>query len=75
MTFAKAARNFIILISIAIGLLLADLYFWAQGQQTWSEAIWGVNQQTLGLAVGVGIVLGHCFTVPRSGGSDVNQSS
>ena len=67
MTFSHAARNFVILITVAIILLLVDLFKWQSGAMTWSESIWEVNQKTLGLALGVGIVLGHCFTVPRTG--------
>jgi hypothetical protein len=65
MTFSQAAKNFVILITVAIVLLLVDLFKWQSGQQTWSEAIWEVNQVTLAVAFGVGMVCGHCFTVPR----------
>jgi hypothetical protein len=67
MTFSHAAKNFAILITVAIILLIVDLFKWQSGSMTWSESIWEVNQKTLGLALGVGIVLGHCFTVPRTG--------
>jgi hypothetical protein len=67
MTFSRAAKNFVILITVAVILLLVDLFKWQSGSMTWSESIWEVNQKTLGLALGVGIVLGHCFTVPRTG--------
>jgi hypothetical protein len=66
MTFSRAAKNFVILITVAIILLIVDLFKWQSGSMTWSESIWEVNQKTLGLALGVGIVVGHCFTVPRN---------
>jgi hypothetical protein len=65
MTFSTAAKNFVFLITVAIVLLIADLIKWQSGNVTWSEAIWEVNQHSLSFALGVGIVLGHCFTVPR----------
>ena len=65
MTFSTAAKNFVFLITVAIVLLLVDLVKWQSGSVTWSEAIWEVNQHSLGFALGVGVVLGHCFTVPR----------
>ena len=65
MTFSTAAKNFVFLITVAIVLLLVDLVKWQSGGTTWSEAIWEVNQHSLGFALGVGVVLGHCFTVPK----------
>ena len=65
MTFSTAAKNFVFLITVAIALLLVDLVKWQSGGVTWSEAIWEVNQHSLGFALGVGVVLGHCFTVPK----------
>jgi hypothetical protein len=65
MTFSTAAKNFVFLITVAIVLLLVDLIKWQSGNVTWSEAIWEVNQHSLSFALGVGIVLGHCFTVPK----------
>jgi hypothetical protein len=65
MTFNAAAKNFVFLITVAILLLLVDLVKWQMGEMTWSEAIWEVNQHSLGFALGVGVVLGHCFTVPK----------
>lgn len=65
MTFSKAARNFTILVAIAMILLVADLAMWLSGGITWSESIWEVNQHTLAVAFGVGMVCGHLFTVPR----------
>jgi hypothetical protein len=65
MTFSAAAKNFVVLITVVIVLLLVDLIKWQSGGVTWSEAIWEVNQHSLSFALGVGIVLGHCFTVPR----------
>jgi hypothetical protein len=65
MTFSTAAKNFVVLITVAILLLIVDLIKWQNGGVTWSEAIWEVNQHSLSFALGVGIVLGHCFTVPK----------
>jgi hypothetical protein len=65
MTFSAAAKNFVFLITVAIVLLLVDLFKWQSGGVTWSEAIWEVNQHSLGFALGIGVVLGHCFTVPK----------
>jgi hypothetical protein len=65
MTFSVAAKNFVVLITVAIVLLIVDLIKWQSGGVTWSEAIWEVNQHSLSFALGVGIVLGHCFTVPK----------
>jgi hypothetical protein len=65
MTFSTAAKNFVFLITVAILLLIVDLIKWQSGGVTWSEAIWEVNQHSLSFALGVGIVLGHCFTVPK----------
>lgn len=65
MTFNRAAQNFVVLITVAFVLLIVDLIKWQSGQQTWSEAIWEVNQKTLAVAFGTGMVCGHCFTVPR----------
>ena len=65
MTFSTAAKNFIALMAVASLILFVDLIKWQSGGVTWSEAIWEVNQHSLGFALGVGVVLGHCFTVPR----------
>jgi hypothetical protein len=65
MTFTLAARNFVILMAVAIFLLIVDLIKWQSGQMTWSESIWEVNQHTLAVAFGVGMICGHCFTVPK----------
>lgn len=65
MTFSRAAQNFVVLMTVAFVLLIVDLFKWQSGQQTWSEAIWEVNQKTLAVAFGTGMVCGHCFTVPR----------
>lgn len=64
MSFDQGAINFVILITAAFVLLFLDLAFWLKGKKTFSEAIWGVNQWTLALAFGVGMICGHCFTVP-----------
>jgi vancomycin permeability regulator SanA len=64
MTFSRAAWNFVILMTVAFVLLIVDLVKWQSGQQTWSEAIWEVNQHSLAVAFGTGMVCGHCFTVP-----------
>jgi glycerol-3-phosphate acyltransferase PlsY len=65
MSFSTAAKNFIVLMVIAFVLLIVDLVKWQTGGMTWSESIWEVNQHSLGFALGIGVVLGHCFTVPR----------
>ena len=65
MSFSTAAKNFIVLMAIAFTLLIVDLVKWQTGGMTWSESIWEVNQHSLGFALGIGVVLGHCFTVPR----------
>jgi glycerol-3-phosphate acyltransferase PlsY len=65
MTFNNAAKNFIALMAVASLILLVDLIKWQMGEMTWSEAIWEVNQHSLGFALGIGVVLGHCFTVPK----------
>ena len=64
MTFSRAAVNFVILMTVAFVLLIVDLVKWQSGQQTWSETIWVVNQHSLAVAFGTGMVCGHCFTVP-----------
>ena len=64
MTFSTAAKNFIALMTVASLILLVDLIKLQMGEMTWSEAIWEVNPHSLGFALGVGVVLGHCFTVP-----------
>jgi hypothetical protein len=64
MSFDSAAANFVILMTAAFVLLFIDLSFWLRKKPTFSETIWGVNQWTLALAFGVGMVCGHCFTVP-----------
>jgi hypothetical protein len=68
MTFSTAARNFVFLMVVAFVLLIIDLYKWQTGNQTWSESIWAVNQKTLAVSFGVGVVCGHCFTVPKGTG-------
>ena len=65
MTFNHAAKNFIALMAVASLILFVDLVKWQMGEMTWSEAIWEVNQHSLGFALGIGVVLGHCFTVPK----------
>jgi glycerol-3-phosphate acyltransferase PlsY len=65
MTFNRAAKNFVVLITAAFALLIVDLVKWQSGSMTWSESIWEVNQHSLGFALGIGVVLGHCFTVQR----------
>jgi len=68
--FNLKARNFIILMVVALMLLICDLFLLLGGQPTFSESIWEVNQHTLALAFGVGMVCGHLFTVPKD---DVRQ--
>jgi hypothetical protein len=63
--FYRKSVNFILLMTISIVLLFIDLFFWSQGLPTFSETIWGVNQFTIALSFGVGIVCGHLFTVPK----------
>lgn len=63
--FARKSLNFIILITAAITLLFIDLYLFLGGKTTFSESIWEVNQVTLALSFGIGLVCGHCFTVPK----------
>lgn len=64
MNFKSAAQKFILLIVPAIVLLVVDLVFFMNGQMTWSESIWGVNEKTIAVAFGIGMICGHCFTVP-----------
>lgn len=64
MSFDDSATNFVILMVAAISLLVADFAFWLKGRKTFSETIWGVNQITLALAFAIGVICGHCFTVP-----------
>lgn len=63
--FDAKARNFVILIVAAFVLLFLDLFLWLNKMETFSETIWGVNQVTVSLAFGVGVVCGHLFTVPK----------
>lgn len=63
--FYRKAINFTILIVAAIALLLYDAYLILNGYPTFSETIWDINQRSLALAFGVGMICGHCFTVPK----------
>ncbi len=63
--FDAKARNFVILMAAAFVLLFLDLFLWLNKMETFSETIWGVNQVTISLAFGVGVVCGHLFTVPK----------
>lgn len=63
--FYKKAINFVILITAAFVLLFIDIYLILSGKPTFSETIWSINEKTLALAFGVGMVCGHCFTVPK----------
>ena len=63
--FDAKARNFVILMGAAFVLLFLDLFLWLNKMETFSETIWGVNQVTVSLAFGVGVVCGHLFTVPK----------
>lgn len=63
--FYKKAINFVILITAAFVLLFIDIYLILSGKPTFSETIWSINEKTLALAFGVGMVCGHLFTVPR----------
>lgn len=64
--FNNKARNFIGLMVVAVLLLLIDLRLLLIGSPTFSESIWEVNQHTLALSFGVGVVCGHLFTVPKN---------
>lgn len=66
MKWGNSARNFIILMVFAFALLFIDLYFYTAGSTTFSETLWGVNQWTLALAFGSGVVVGHVFSVPSA---------
>lgn len=63
--FDKKAVNFIILIGTAILLLLFDLTLWWNNNPTFSETVWDLNQHTIAIAFGTGLVCGHLFTVPK----------
>ena len=63
--FYKKAINFVILITAAFVLLFIDIYLILSGKPTFSETIWSINQKTLALAFGVGMVCGHLFSVPK----------
>lgn len=63
--FYKKAINFVILLTAAFVLLFIDIYLILSGEPTFSETIWSINQKTLALAFGVGVVCGHLFSVPK----------
>lgn len=65
MNWGNTARNFAILSAVTLGLLGVDVYFFANGQETFSETIWFINEKSLGLALFFGVLAGHFFTVPR----------
>ena len=54
-----------ILLTAAFVLLFIDIYLILSGEPTFSETIWSINQKTLALAFGVGVVCGHLFSVPK----------
>jgi hypothetical protein len=63
--FYRKAINFVILMTAAFVLLFIDIGLIVSGRPTFSETIWSLNERTLALAFGVGMVCGHCFTVPK----------
>lgn len=65
MNWGNTARNFIILMVGTFGLLGLDLYFYVNGQETFSETIWILNEKTLAVALFFGILAGHLVTVPK----------
>ena len=74
MKWGNTARNFALLMVAVLGLLGIDVYFIANGQETFSETIWALNQKSLGVALFFGVLLGHLFTVPKkeNNGSKTN---
>lgn len=65
MKFHRAGLNLIVILAICLIGLFGDLYLFALGEPTISEAIWTVNQHSLAVAVGLGVIIGHLFTVPK----------
>lgn len=65
MKWGNSARNFIIALSFASTFLGIDLYFYLSGSETFSQTFWHINQFSLFLALGAGVIIGHIFTVPK----------
>ena len=65
MKWGNAARNFAIAMTVILGILGIDVYFIANGQETFSETIWFINERSLAFAVFFGVLVGHFFTVPK----------
>lgn len=65
MKWGNSARNFIIMLGFASTFLGIDLYFYLSGSETFSETLWDINQLSLFLSLGAGIIIGHLFTVPN----------
>lgn len=63
--WGNSARNFAILMTCVLGLLGIDVFFIANGQETFSETIWSINEKSLGIALFMGILVGHFFTIPK----------
>lgn len=65
MKWGNSARNFAILMTCVLGLLGVDIYFIANGQETFSETIWSLNEKSLGVALFIGVLAGHLLSVPK----------
>jgi heme/copper-type cytochrome/quinol oxidase subunit 4 len=64
MDFSQAGLNMIIILTLGIIVLLADLVLFLKKRKTISETVWAINQYTLALAFLAGVIVGHLFTVP-----------
>ena len=75
MKWGNTARNFALLMVAVLGLLGIDVYFIANGQETFSETIWFINEKSLGVALFLGIIVGHLVTIPKkeNNGSKTNR--
>lgn len=65
MKWGNTARNFAILMGVGFSILGLDAYFIANGQETFSETVWFINEKSLGIALLFGVLIGHFFTVPK----------
>ena len=65
MKWGNSARNFAILMTCVLGLLGVDVFFIANGQETFSETVWSINEKSLGVALFFGVLVGHLFSVPK----------
>ena len=63
--WGNSARNFAILMTCVLGLLGVDVFFIANGQETFSETIWKINEKSLVVALFFGILVGHFLSVPK----------